>query len=230
MPLKTQQRIARGLAAWCLVFLVVLAGSPSFTNASLPVRGISDPVVALQTARNADEVEAILGDAPSADREVMRVKQYVDFALIAGYLALALMIAAVLARTRHRRVALVIGGVAILAALADILENLDTLRVVNLTLGQLTPGVLGTLRFTSVIKWILLAAATALLATVTVARRQWYLRAAGVLGLAGAALTALGLFYNSILVWGGLLMFLGLLLPAATLKELAIDIIHESTS
>lgn len=200
---------------------MVLAGRPSFTNASLPVRGIADPVVALQTARNAAEVEAILGDAPSPDREVMRIKQYVDFALIAGYLALALTIAAALARTRRRRLALVIGGVAVLAALADVLENLATLRVVNLPLGQLTPTMLDALRFTSVTKWILLAAASTLLATITVARRQWWLRAAGILGLAGGALTVGGLFFNSILVWGGLFMFLGLLPTAATLKELS---------
>jgi len=218
---KKQQRIAWGLAAWCLVFLAVLAGRPSFTNASLPVRGVADPVVALQMARNADEVEAILGDAPSADREVMRVKQYIDFALIAGYLALALLIAAVLTRARRRRIALLIGCGAVLAALADVLENLATLRVVNLALGQLGPGVLDALRFASVTKWILLAAAMTLLATVTVARSEWYLRTAGLLGLAGAALTAAGLFYNSILVWGGLFMFLGLLLTAGTLKELS---------
>ena len=202
------------------MFLAVLAGRPSFTNASLPVRGVADPVVALQMARDAADVEAIMGDAPSADREVMRVKQYVDFALIAGYLALALMIAAALARTRHRRLALVIGGIAVLAALADVLENLATLRVVNLTLSQLTPVMLDALRLASITKWNLLLSANTLLATITVARRPWYLRAAGVLGLAGAALTAGGLFYNSILVWGGLLMFLGLLLTAVTLKEL----------
>ncbi len=219
MTLKTQQRIARALAAWCLVFLVVLAGRPSFTNASLPVRGVADPVVALQMARDADDVEAIMGDAPSADREVMRVKQYVDFALIAGYLALALMIAAALVRTRHRRLALVIGGVAVLAALADVLENLGTLRVVNLTLGQLTPVRLDALHLASITKWNLLLTANTLLATITVVRRSWYLRTAGLLGLAGAALTAAGLFYNSILVWGGLLMILGLLLTAVTLKE-----------
>lgn len=216
--------MARALAAWCLVFLVVLAGRPSFTNASLPVRGVADPVVALQTARNADEVEAIMGDAPSADREVMRVKQYIDFALIAGYLALALMIAAVLTRTRHRRLALVIGGAAVLAALADVLENVATLRIVNLTLGQLTPVTLDALHLASITKWNLLLTANTLLATITVVRRQWYLRAAGLLGLAGAALTAAGLFYNSILVWGGLLMILGLLLTAATLKELGNNI------
>jgi hypothetical protein len=218
---KTQQRIARAVAAWCLVFLVVLAGRPSFTNASLAVRGVADPVVALQMARNADEVETIMGDAPSADREVMRVKQYVDFALIAGYLALALIIAATLVGTPHRRLALVMGGVAALAALADVLENLGTLRVVNLTLGQLTPVTLDALHLASIIKWNLLLTANTLLATITVARREWYLRAAGLLGLSGAVLTAAGLFYNSILVWGGLLMILGLLLTAATLKELS---------
>jgi len=171
-------------------------------------------------SRDAADVEAIVGDAPSADREVMRVKQYVDFALIAGYLALALLIAAALVRTRHRRLGLVVGGLAVLAGLADVLENLGTLRVVNLTLGQLTPVTLDALHLVSIVKWNLLLSANALLATVTVARKQWYLRTAGVLGLAGAAITAGGLFYNSILVWGGLLMILGLLLTAVTLKVL----------
>ena len=212
--------MAWALAAWCVVFLVLLAGRPSFTNASLPVRGVADPVVGLQMSRDAADVEAIVGDAPSADREVMRVKQYVDFALIAGYLALALLIAAALVRTRHRRLGLVVGGLAVLAGLADVLENLGTLRVVNLTLGQLTPVTLDALHLVSIVKWNLLLSANALLATVTVARKQWYLRTAGVLGLAGAALTAGGLFYNSILVWGGLLMILGLLLTAVTLKVL----------
>ena len=214
------------LAAWCLVFLVVLAGRPSFTNASLPIRGVADPVVALQMARDAAEVEAIMGEAPSADREVMRVKQYVDFALIPGYLALALMIAAALVHTRHRRLALVMGGVTVLAALADVLENLGTLRVVNLPLGQLTPVTLDALHLASITKWNLLLTANTLLATITVTRRQWYLRTAGLLGLAGAVLTAAGLFYNSILVWGGLFMFLGLLLTAVTLKVLT----HESAT
>jgi hypothetical protein len=226
LPLKTQQRIARALAAWCLVFLVVLAGRPSFTNASLPVRGVADPVVALQMARDAAEVEAIMGEAPSADREVMRVKQYVDFALIAGYLALSVMIAGALVHTRHRRLALVMGGIAVLAALADVLENLGTLRVVNLPLDQLTPVTLDALRLASITKWNLLLTASTLLATITVTRREWYLRTAGLLGFAGATLCAGGLFYNSILVWGGLLMFLGLLLTAVTLKVLT----HESAS
>lgn len=226
VDLKISARITWALGAWCVVFLVVLAGRPSFTNASLPVRGVADPVVALQMARNADEVEAVLGDAPSPDREVMRVKQYVDFGLIAGYLALALAISVALAGSGRRRIALLLAGATILAAFLDVRENLGTLRVVNLSLSQLNPAMLDALRFTSVAKWTLLAAAIMLLATVTVARKQWYLRTAGLLCLAGAALSVAGLFYNSILVWGGLLMFLGLLLTAATLKVIT----HESAS
>ena len=216
------QKLAWGLAAWCVVFLVVLAGRPSFSNASLPVRGVADPVVALQMARNTDDVEAVLGDAPSADREVMRVKQYVDFGLIAGYLGLAFVICVALGR----RVGLLLAGATIIAAFLDVRENLVTLRVVNLSLSQVHPAMLDALRFASITKWSVLAAAITLLATVTVTRKQWYLRAAAVLCLTGAVLTVAGLFLNSILVWGGLLMFLGLLLTAATLKVIT----HESAS
>ena len=216
------QKIAWGLVGWCVVFLVVLAGRPSFSNASLPVRGVADPVVALQMARTADDVEAVLGEAPGADREVMRVKQYVDFGLIAGYLGLGLVIGVALGGGRGWLLA----GLTIVAALLDARENLGTLRVVNLGLSQVNPAMLDGLRLTSMAKWTVLAAAITVLASVTAGRKQWYLRSAGFLSLAGAALTVAGLFYNSILVWGGLLMFLGLLLTAATLKVIT----HESAS
>jgi hypothetical protein len=219
---RTQQRVAWALAGWCVVFLVVLAGRPSFTNASLAVRGVADPVVALQMARNADDVEAVLGEAPSPDREVMRVKQYVDFALIAGYLGLGLVIGAALGR----RTGWLLAVATIVAAFLDVRENLGTLRVVNSNLGQVNPAMLDALRFTTVAKWAVLAAAITVLASVTVARKEWYLRTAAGLCLVGAALTVAGLFYNSILVWGGLLMALGLLLSAATLKVIT----HESAS
>jgi len=205
-----------------VVFLVVLAGRPSFSNASLPVRGVADPVVALQMARDAGDVEAVLGEAPSADREVMRVKQYVDCGLIAGYLGLGLVIGVAVGRGRGWLLA----SLTIVAALLDVRENLGTLRVVNVGLGQVNAGMLDALRFTSVAKWIVLAAAITVLASVTIARKAWYLRASAGLCLAGAALTVGGLFYNSILVWGGLLMILGLLLTAATLKIIT----HESAS
>jgi hypothetical protein len=216
------QKVAWGLVGWCVVFLVVLAGRPSFSNASLAVRGVADPVVALQMARSADDVEAVLGDAPSADREVMRVKQYVDFGLIAGYVGLGLVMGAALGG----RTGWLVAGVTIVAAILDVRENLATLLVVNLSLSQVNTGILDGLRFVSVGKWAVLAAAITVLATVTGARKQWYLRTAAALCLAGAGLTVVGLFYNAILVWGGLLMALGLLLTAATLKVIT----HESPS
>jgi hypothetical protein len=220
------QKIAWGLVGWCVVFLVVLAGRPSFTNASLPVRGVADPVVALQMARSADDVEAVLGDAPSPDREVMRVKQYVDFGLIAGYFGLALVICLALRRSGRGRMAWLLVIMAILAAFHDVRENLITLRVVNLSLSQIHTAMLDQLRLISTGKWVFLAAASVLLAAVTVRQRTWYLRTAAALGFSGAALTVVGLFYNSIVVWGGLLMILGMLLTAATLK----GITHESAS
>ena len=145
------------MVGWCVVFLVVLAGRPSFTNASLPVRGVADPVVALQMARGADDVEAVLGDAPSPDREVMRVKQYVDFGLIAGYLGLGVVIGVALGGGRG----LLLAGLTIVAALLDVRENLGTLRVVNLGLGQVNSGMLDALRFNSIAKWVVLAVAIA---------------------------------------------------------------------
>ena len=154
---KTLAQIARALAAWCAVFLVVFAGRPSFTNASLPVRGVSDPVVALESARTPDEIELILGEAPSADREVMRIKMYVDFAVLGGYLALALVIAAVLERSGRRRLAPLLTLLAILAGAQNFRGNLQTLRIVNLHLNEITPALLNALRFTSITKWSSLA-------------------------------------------------------------------------
>ena len=200
------QKLAWGLVGWCVVFLVVLAGRPSFTNASLVVRGVADPVVALQMARSADDVEAVLGDAPSPDREVMRVKQYVDFGLIAGYCGLALAICLALRRSGRGRVAWLLGIVAALAGFNDVRENLITLRVVNLDLSQINPGDAGP----------------------TAANQHGevgvpgggqrgsgggYGAAAGLVftdgcgtGVGGGGVDCRGIFYNSILVWGGLLM------------------------
>jgi hypothetical protein len=224
LTLRTQQRIARALAAWCLVFLIVMAGRPSFTNASIPVRGVTDPVIALQmVARTSDEVEAILGEAPSADREVMRVKQYVDFALIAGYFTLALLIAGALTRGGRRWTAALLSFLVIVAASLDIRENLATLRIVNLNLNQLTPAMLASLRFTSTAKFLAMTGAVALMATVAVGRRRWQPRAAGLVSLAGVAITLAGLFNPALFAWGGFLMLLGLLLTAVTLEELTYE-------
>src|SRR5450631_2203863 len=94
MPhVRLLERAALALAVLCVALLILLEGRPYFTTASIPVRGIRDPQVALQMVRSVQEVDAILGDVPSPDREVMRMKQYIDFAFIASYAALLLVIA-----------------------------------------------------------------------------------------------------------------------------------------
>ena len=72
----------------------------------------------------------------------MRVKQYVDFGLIAGYLGLALVIGVALRRSGRTRMAWLLVIVAILAAFNDVRENLITLRVVNLSLSQINTAML----------------------------------------------------------------------------------------
>ena len=62
MPSPQLQRWAGYLAVLNLAMIAILMGPPYFSNASRPVRGISNPVLALEVARNLAEVDAILSD------------------------------------------------------------------------------------------------------------------------------------------------------------------------
>ena len=88
MPRDSLVRLAGALAVLCLVIAALVVGKPSFSNASLPVRGIDDPVIAIQSARSIVDVDYVLGNAPSPDREVMRIKQRLGFAFIGAYTAI----------------------------------------------------------------------------------------------------------------------------------------------
>src|SRR5712691_13055416 len=79
-----------------LAAFVLLTGKPSYTNASRPPRFNAD--LAMQFARDVDEVGLILGDAPSPDREVMRVKLFIDYGFIASYSALFVTLGMLAAR------------------------------------------------------------------------------------------------------------------------------------
>jgi hypothetical protein len=225
LHLKRPERLAQALAVLCLAIVILMAGKPAFTNASLPVRGIHDPGIALQVARNVDEVDSILGEAPSADREVMRLKQYLDFAFIAAYVSLAVVMAWVLARRMPlAAVALLVCTAA--AAIFDILENLAILRLLPLELSQTTQPVIDAIRVPSAVKWSLISLALVLLSIFFFESRRWYLRVLGMFDLAAGALTCVGVFHNEWLPWAGALLSGGLLLSAATLNLLA----HESAA
>ena len=223
-------RTAWILAVYCFAVLVLHAWKPQFTNASQPVRGISDPVIAMQMARNVDEVDNILGDSPSAEREVMRIKQYIDFAFIPGYVALVIVIVEFLSRGRGPTWIFAwrtVETMAVFAGVYDIRENIAILRVVDLTLAQTTPESIHAISANSHLKWAALALATAAMgAMVALTARRPGLRAIGLLALAGAGLTAFGLAQNTLLIWGGMLTVTALLLMAATLKLLT----HESVT
>jgi len=224
LNLKSPERIAQVLAVLCLMILILLAGKPSFTNASEPVRGIHDPGIALQVARNVDEVDSILGPAPSADREVMRIKQYLDFAFIVTYVAIAIALAASVKRLRPVALALLLCVLA--AAVFDWTENLAILRLLPLDLSETTQPAIDAIRRASMAKWSLTSLALVLLSIFFFPSRRWYLRLLGGLDLAAGALTYWGVLHNEWLPWAAGLLSAGLVLSAATLNILT----HESAS
>src|SRR5690349_19244790 len=131
-PALSLERKAQALAVLCLAVLAVMAGRPSFTNASQPRNGVHDPIIALQMARDIGEVDDILEDAPSPDREVMRLKQYIDFAFIGGYVALFWIMGRALSRRSRWGYALALCGIAV--AVPNVIENLEILRLIPLDL------------------------------------------------------------------------------------------------
>jgi hypothetical protein len=157
-------RLAIVLAMLTIAAFILLMGKPSFTNASKPRFG--DPMLALQFARDVQDVDWILGDAPSPDREVMRVKQYVDFGFIACYTALFLALSALAVhKGGWRQVTGVAAGICGLAAgVFDVLENRAILNILDVPLRATTPAMIQAIRAPSTAKWILAGVTVVLLA------------------------------------------------------------------
>jgi len=158
------------LQRWILLFAMLtvatfalLMGRPSFTNASKPRFG--NPMLALQFARDVQDIDWILGDAPSPDREVMRVKLYADFGFIASYAGLALALAALASRKggwrRAAGIAAAICGVG--AGVFDIFENRAILKLLDVPLRATTPAMIAAIRGPSTGKWILAGVTVVLL-------------------------------------------------------------------
>ncbi len=189
--------MAGGLAVLCLAMLALLAGKPSFTNASRPPRGISDPSIALEVARSLDDVDYILGESPSPDREVMRIKQYIDLGFIASLTGLFLTLAWLLMRQgTWGRVA---GPAAMVCAAAtavfDGMEKRAILRVLDSSLLETTPAMVNAIRSASAAMWALAAVTLVLLSTLF--RRS----PVGVLLFVTAAMELYGLHDNRFLMW-----------------------------
>jgi hypothetical protein len=206
------ERAVGWIALLTVAMIVVLSAKPEFSNATRPPRGIASPVVALEVARDVNEVDAIVGDAPSIDREVMRMKQYLDFGFIACYTALYLALSVLLARSfewgRAPAIAAAVCGVA--AAVFDVIENLAILRVLNVKLSQTSQAMVDAIRRPSLIKWTLAFAALTLLSSFFLAQRRRVMRAIGAVNVLAAMLGFYGLYDNAFLVWSGIPMLVGL--------------------
>jgi hypothetical protein len=197
------QRWAGLLAVLNLATIAILMGRPYFSNASRPVRGISNPVLAMEVARKVSEVDAILSEAPSPDREAMRIKQYADFGFICAYTALYVVMSLLLKR-EGRVLAILAAVLGVLAAIFDVIENLGILRIVNTDLAHTTQAMIDAVRYPSLTKWTLASIALGLLATLLMRVQRAGPRIVGALYLIAALSGLYGVYDNAILQWSGI--------------------------
>jgi len=194
------ERWIGGVAVLNLAMIALLSGHPSFSNASRPVRGITNPILAMEMVRNPGEVDAVLSDAPSPDREVMRIKQYADFGFISAYAALYVVMG-ILLIPQGRAVAIAGALLGAIAAIFDVLENLGILRIVNTDLAHTTQAMIDAVRYPSLVKWALASLALGLLAILLM---RAHLRIVGALDLMAALLGLYGVYDNAFLQWSGI--------------------------
>lgn len=185
------------MAVLNLALIAILSGRPHFSNASRPVRGISNPILAMEVVRNVSEVDTILSDAPSPDREAMRIKQYADFGFITTYAALYVLMSMLLIR-EGRAIATAAGILGVLAAVFDVIENLGILRLVDTSLSSTTQGMIDAIRYPSLIKWTLTSLALGLLGILALRTRRIGLRIVGALDAIAALLGLYGVLYDNV--------------------------------
>jgi hypothetical protein len=186
--------LAGMLAVLCAAMLGLQMGRPHYTNASVPQRAFGDPNLSIQFARGIEDIDAVLGDAPSPDREVLRIKLYFDFAFIASYVALFLALSLPLACmggwTQVAGIAAAVCGVG--AGVFDILENLAQFRILDVPLRRTTPAMINAIRSAAGAKWWLAALTLALLGSYLRSPRP-SARIWGAVSLGAAVLLAIGI-------------------------------------
>lgn len=186
------------LAVLCAAMFSLQMGKPYYTNASVPQRAFGDANLSLQFARGIEDIDAVLGDAPSPDREVLRIKLYFDFGFLASYVALFLALSWTLVRTtgwtQVAGIAAAVCGVG--TGAFDVLENLALFRILDVPLRRTTPAMINAVRSAAVAKWWLAAVTIALLGSY-VALPGRGRRVGGIAALATALLMAVGILYES---------------------------------
>jgi hypothetical protein len=168
MPLKLSRdplvRTAWAFGVSAAALFAILLGKPGFTNASNPPGGLN-PQVAIQFAHTVEDVELILGEAPSPDREVLRIKLYLDYVFIAAYTGL-LISWSVLARRAGgtwKLIGIAAGVCGTAAGIFDIAENAATFAILDVSLSATTPAMIDAIRHAAIAKWSLASVAAILL-------------------------------------------------------------------
>lgn len=159
------KRIALLAATAALACVALLAGPPYFSTASVPQRWTFDPGLEVQTVTDVEDLRLTLGDAPSQDRETMRVKVNIDFAFIAAYVALLVALGVLIARHGgwRRAAGVAVAICALAAAVFDVLENLAILDILDVRIAATTETMLMAIRQPSTAKWSLVAVCAILL-------------------------------------------------------------------
>ncbi|MEO8099859.1 MAG: hypothetical protein ABI811_19330 [Acidobacteriota bacterium] len=158
------QRAALVLATLAIACFALLAGPPFFSTASQPQR-FDDPNIEVQTVHDIEDLRLTLGEAPSQDREAMRIKLYIDFAFIPAYAFLLATLGALLTRQGGwKQIAGIAAAICGLAAgVFDLLENLAILAILDLRISATSDTMLTAIRRPSSIKWTLAAVSVTLL-------------------------------------------------------------------
>jgi len=205
-----------GIAAlFCAATIALMLSNPSFTNAARPQHGIADPVLALQMAHDLRDVDAVLSDSPSPDREVMRIKQYEDFAFIAGYAVFYVLMSVLLWR-RHPMLAILGAVLGIAAAGLDVAENMAILRVVDTPLSHTTAAMIHAIRDRSFLKWACGFAALGVFSIYFLEDRRLLARLTGIQFAIVCPLGFFGLYENAALIAAPAVIVAGLIGAAAT--------------
>jgi hypothetical protein len=196
----TLQRWAGLLAVLILAIIAILWGRPSFSNASRAVRGVTNPLLAMEVVRNVSEVDAILSDAPSPDREVMRIKEYAQFAFIGCYGSLLVALSLIV---KPRRIALAAAALGVIAAISGVIGTLAILRLIDVDLNHTTQAMIDGVRYPSLIEWTLASVSLGVLAVLLLRTPGRGVRIVAALAMAAALLGLLGLVDNRLLAWSG---------------------------
>lgn len=212
------ERLAGVFAVLCLAISALLLGPPSFSNASLPVRGITDPMIAIQAARGIVDLDYVLGEAPSPDREVMRVKERIGFGFIAAYSALLLTLSLLLLRSGGpgRMIAPAAVVCTVAAASFNLASNFAVLRILDLTLEETTAPMINAIRSAGFASWALAALTLLLLSVYFFRSPKLPSRITGSLLVLTALLQLIGLRDGQFLVLARVPAVLALLIIAVT--------------